>query len=254
MEIGALPDGVRTLAVAFRDGLADALGEGLVSLLFLGSVAFPGFQPHYADIDFHGIVAGAPGAQEEAALARLHARLASGFALGLLLDGTYIPLARIGADPPQQLDCAREGVFKRRGANRDRGGWALERAHLHAGAFVLLQGLDPRDIYPRPDESEVTAALDEEYYELARTRMLDRHPVYSTLNLCRLVYSVETGDVVVSKVRSAEWALARLPDEWRPLVRDALARYCGEPRAADLADRPRDFYRYVGAQYFTRTR
>jgi hypothetical protein len=54
-------------------------------------------------------------------------------------------------------------------------------------------------------------------------------------------------------VTSAEWALTRLPDEWRPLVRDALALYRGDQRAADLADL-HEFYRYVGAQYFTRAR
>lgn len=248
-----MPDEVQTLAAGFRDGVADALGNRLVCLLLLGSVAFPGFEPHYADIDFHCVVDGELGSAEEDALARFHARLATEHALGQLVDGSYIPLAKVQAMPPQRLDGVAEGVFRRGGASRDRGGWALERAHLHAGAFVLLQGRDPRDIYPRPDESDLTAALDEEFHELALTRMLERHPVYSTLNLCRLVYSVETGDVVVSKVTSAEWALSRLPDKWRPLVRDALALYRGDRRVADLADL-RAFYRYVGAQYFTRAR
>jgi hypothetical protein len=254
VEIDELPHEVRTLAEAFRDGVTDALGNQLACLCLLGSVAFPGFEPHFADIDFHGIADGELRTAEQDTLARLHARLATDYVLGRLLDGSYMPLAKIGPEPPQGLDGVAEGVFKRGGANRDRGGWALERAHLHAGAFVLLQGRDPREVYPLPDRSELTAALDEEFEELALTRMLERHPVYSTLNLCRLVYSVETGDVVVSKVTSAEWALSRLPEEWRPLVLDALALYHGDPRAADLADRAHTFYRYVGAQYFTRSK
>jgi Aminoglycoside adenylyltransferase, C-terminal domain len=253
VEIDQLPDEVRTLAAAFRDGVAEALGNRLVCLLFLGSVAFPGFEPHHADIDFHGVVGGELRNPEKDALARLHARLASEHALGRLVDGSYIPLAKVQTKPPQRLDGVAEGVFRRGGANRDRGGWVLERAHLNAGAFVLLQGRDPRDIYPPPDQADLAAALDEEFHELALTRMLERHPVYSTLNLCRPVYSVEAGDVVVSKVTSAEWALTRLPDEWRALVRDALALYRGDRRAADLADL-REFYRYVGSQYFTRAR
>ncbi len=254
MDIDDLPHEVRALAAAFRDGAADALHERLVCLLFLGSVAFPGFEPHYADIDFHGVVDGELRSADQDALARLHARLASEYVLGRLVDGSYVPLAEIGPEPPQQLDGVAEGVFKVGGASRDRGGWTLERAHLHAGAFVHLHGRDPRDIYPPPDESELAAALVEEFEELALARMLERYPVYSTLNLCRLVYSVETGNVVVSKVTSAEWALSRLPEEWRPLVRDALALYRGDRCTADLANRLRNFYGYVGDQYFTRAR
>jgi hypothetical protein len=68
----------------------------------------------------------------------------------------------------------------------------------------------PRSL-PGPQHDEVSGALDEEYAELAD--MLERYPVNSTLNLCRLVYSVETNDVVVLKVAASDWALMRLPDE-----------------------------------------
>jgi Domain of unknown function (DUF4111) len=251
-KIDELPADARTLAAAFCDGAQQALEGRLVSLLLLGSVAFPGFQPHYADIDFHCIVEEALRGEDEDALARMHAGLACAYALGPLLDGYYMPLEKVGPEPPQQLHGVARGRLNRSGANRDRGGWALERAHIEAGAFVLLAGRDPRPIYPPPAHEELEAALEEELGELAA--VLERHPVYSTLNLCRLVYSIETGEVVVSKVVAGEWAASRLPAEWRPLVRDALALYRGEPRAAHLAERLPRFYRYVAAQYFTRTR
>jgi hypothetical protein len=58
-------------------------------------------------------------------------------------------------------------------------------------------------------------------------------PVYCVLNLCRLMYSFETGDVVVSKRTSATWADAASP-EWRSLIQAARNSY---DRQATLQDR-----------------
>ncbi|MFC2099382.1 aminoglycoside adenylyltransferase domain-containing protein, partial [Candidatus Bipolaricaulota bacterium] len=46
---------------------------------------------------------------------------------------------------------------------------------------------------------------------------LSQYPDYCVLNLCRLIYSHRTGDVVVSKFGAAAWAIDAFP-EWRGLI------------------------------------
>jgi streptomycin 3"-adenylyltransferase len=227
------------------------LGQNLLSLFLLGSAVFPGFEPHLADIDFHAVTERALEASEERGLADLHARLASELSLGRLLDGYYVrrELA-VEAEPPGEVLGVAAGRV-RPGSRRDAGGWALERAHVHAGACAVLSGVHPRTLYAEPSAAELWAALHDELEQLAAA--LEPHLAYSVLNLCRLAYSLRTGDVVVSKVRSADWALRELPQQWRPLIEEALRLYRGGrgslPRGEVDA-----FYRFVSDGYATETR
>ena len=41
---------------------------------------------------------------------------------------------------------------------------------------------------------------------------LDDYPAYCVLNLCQLIYSFDTHDVVISKRASEEWADAAFPE------------------------------------------
>ena len=53
---------------------------------------------------------------------------------------------------------------------------------------------------------------------------ITEYPMYLTLNLARVLAYKEDG-LVLSKKEGAEWALERLPAEYRPLVADALREY-----------------------------
>ena len=50
------------------------------------------------------------------------------------------------------------------------------------------------------------------------------YPTYLTLNLARVLAYKEEG-LVLSKKEGGEWAIDRLPEEYRPLIRDALRDY-----------------------------
>jgi len=76
---------------------------------------------------------------------------------------------------------------------------------------------------------------------------LDRYPDYCVLNLCRLIYSFETRDVVTSKAAAAAWARGKFPEWERPIalaLRSYLKLAAPEEREilkADLAT----FYRFA---------
>jgi hypothetical protein len=61
---------------------------------------------------------------------------------------------------------------------------------------------------------------------------LTEYPDYCVLNLCRLIYSFDTGDVVVSKRASAQWARDAFP-EWRPHIEAATKSYDRRATAED---------------------
>jgi hypothetical protein len=212
---------VRDLCQAFADGLRDSLREKLHAVYVYGAVTFPETD-YTGDVDFHVIVMEPPTEAERVAILGLHDRLVRDFPpLGSELDGYYILLddARGTARPRHLLypDVVDDS-------------WALHRAHILAGRVIVLHGPDPRTIYAAPSWPEINDALRGEldYVEAH----LAQYPAYCVLNLCRLMYSYETGDVVTSKAAAASWAMDRFAAR-RPLIEAARRSYAREDTAED---------------------
>ena len=53
---------------------------------------------------------------------------------------------------------------------------------------------------------------------------ITEYPMYLTLNLARVLAYKEDG-LVLSKKEGGDWALKHLPDEYRPLIADAMREY-----------------------------
>ncbi len=214
---------IRDLCQTFVDGLRAVLQQKLYAVYIYGAVTFPETE-HTGDVDFHVIVTEAPTAPERAAVLELHQRLARDFPpLGAELDGYYVLESDArGTEPPRHL------LLPHLADNS----FALHRAHILAGRVEVLYGPDPKTIYAPPTWAELEAALDGELDYVARH--LTVYPAYCVLNLCRLMYSFETRDVVTSKAAAARWATERLP-EWRPLIHAALASYAHRDTAEDRA-------------------
>ncbi|MBU0490439.1 MAG: DUF4111 domain-containing protein [Chloroflexi bacterium] len=216
------PKDIQDLCRAFADGLGAALGSNLYGVYLYGAVAFDAGPT--GDIDFHVILNEPPGDEERAAIERLHARLARDFPpLGGELDGYYILLddARQQAPPghlllPHVIDNS----------------WALHRAHIRAGRCIVLHGPDPLQVYPPASWPELEDALQGELNYVQEH--LDAYPAYCILNLCRLVYSFETRDVVTSKAAAAAWAVDAV-SQWQPLIEAAQRAYAHQSTAQDEA-------------------
>jgi hypothetical protein len=208
-----VPDEIQDLCQAFLHGLKAALGEKLYGVYIYGALAFPEGGAT-GDVDFHVVLSEPLSDVEKAAVEDLHAALGLDFPpLGAELDGYYLLLedARQTAPPRHQLLA---------GVTDD--SWALHRAHIRAGRCIVLHGPDPRRIYPPASWPELVRALHGEldYVE----KHLTGHPAFCALNLCRLIYSFTTQDVVVSKWASAHWAEETFP-EWCPLIEAARRSY-----------------------------
>jgi hypothetical protein len=216
-----VPNEIQELCRVFLRGLNTALGDKLYGVYLYGALAFPEGGPT-GDIDFHVILSETLNDKEKSELDDLHETLARDFPpLGVGMDGYYILLEEARQTSPPRHQLLADVVDK---------SWALHREHIRAGRCIVLQGPDPRQVYPAASWPELASALDGELDYVAKH--LTEYPDYCVLNLCRLIYSFDTGDVVVSKRASARWAHDAFP-EWRPLVGAATKSYDRQATAED---------------------
>lgn len=219
--MGVLPE-FRGLCEEFAAGVRSVLQEKLYAVYIYGAVTFPETK-HTGDVDFCAILVAPPTEEERASLLQLHGRLErEAPPVGTDLDGYYLLLddARRAARPhhllfPEIVDES----------------WALHRAHMLAGRVAVLHGPDPRTIFASPTREELDEALDGEF-EYVKRHLAD-YPGYCVQNLCRLLYSWETGEVVTSKAAATAWASQRFP-AWRALISLGSLAYAKQATAADL--------------------
>jgi Domain of unknown function (DUF4111) len=221
IQIAWLPDDAAELTEALYHGLVATLGDRLASLFLYGAVAFARPAGWRIDFDFHVLLNQPLHDSERAAIARLYVELGDASELGRELDGYYVLVRDAArAEPPRhQLDLE----------VRDEA-WALHRAHVLAGRYFLVAGVDPRELVPQPTWGELQAAL---RWELQFVETHPDAPAFGILNGARILYSSETRDVVVSKYQAGQWALESLPDEWHDGLRAAMRFYARTPAADD---------------------
>jgi hypothetical protein len=200
---------------AFRDGLLAILGSKLIGVYLYGAVAFPESAPTN-DIDYHVILKEALTEDERSALQALHKSLAERFPpLRAELDGYYLLLEDACRETPPRSQMWNGAIDH---------SWALHCEHIRAGRRIVLFGQNPDEIYPPAKWPEIEGAL------LGELDFVEKHlhdyPDYCILNLCRLMYSFETSDVVISKAMAAQWAYEALPD-WRLYIDLARKSYAG---------------------------
>jgi len=205
----------RIVCDAFVKGLRTILGDKLYGAYVFGAAVFPN-AASARDIDFHVVSKEPLTISERSALEGLHESLARQFPpLGGELDGYYILL-----EDARKKSLPRSQIWQR--ATDD--SWALHREHIRSGRCIVLHGPDPTGIYPPATWPELEKALRGEldYVE----KHLHDYPDYCILNLCRLIYSFETGEVVISKAAASDWACDALP-EWRRPIEAARKSYAG---------------------------
>jgi hypothetical protein len=212
---------VSAIGEVFVRALRRILGNKLHGLYIYGAAAFPDDVPT-GDIDFHAILNDPLTEDERSRLYELHDSIARNFPpLGVDMDGYYILLADARLASPPQSQMWQRTIDK---------SWALHRQHIRAGRVIVLHGPDPREIYPPATWSEIEKALEGELQYVEEH--LDEYPHYCILQLCRLIYSYETKDVVVSKAQASDWARDALP-EWRRHIELAKKSYAGQETEED---------------------
>jgi hypothetical protein len=221
MKQSELASPTREICQEYVSRLEEILGTKLYGVYLYGATVFPDSGP-VQDIDCHVILRELLGDGEREKILRLYKELSHQFPPngGELLDAYFILYedAKQTSPPTHQL----------RPEMRDEA-WALHCTHVRAGYYVTLYGPEPTEIFPPVSWSEISAALDQEMRYIEGNL---KYPAYCILNLCRLVYSFQERDVVVSKRFSGGWA-RRLFPQWASLIEAAMKSYEGTATPKD---------------------
>ena len=220
--VSDLPSAVQAACRDLREGLLRVLGDDLVWLWVYGAVTFDDRPRRLGDVDTHAIVRSPSGPARARAIDDLHA------SSDVEWDSWYVLLADAASRAPPR-HAFRAGLHDR--------AWALHRAHWLAGQYVLLHGRAPAELVPAPTWPELLDGLrsEVEFVEgVVREGPRDaEHAAFAVWNGCRVVYSLRTRDVVVSKRAAATWALEHAPSSWRPAIEAAGRAYDAQPRPGD---------------------
>lgn len=205
----------------FLDGLREILKDKLYGVYIYGAAAFPGTFP-LGDIDFHVILKEELTESERSRLEKLHEYLDEKYPpTGETFDGYYVLL---------EDACKKASPQSQMWGRATDDSWALHRAHILAGRQITLYGPEPKEIYPPVDWPEIEDAL---YGELDYVeKNLLKYPGYCALNLCRLIYSFETKNVVISKEVASKWAVKNLQG-WEKYIESAVKLYCRRSTTKD---------------------
>lgn len=203
------------------------LGDDLVGVYLTGSFALGGADRH-SDCDFLVVIADPLSGPQERAIRALHAEIPTRDGHWPHdLEGSYAPKPDLGT--LATLD--REWLYADRGwremrwsthCNTEESRWTLRR---HG---VVLAGADPREfvheVPPDALRARMPPLVADFLPELFSWTSLDVawSQRYAVATLCRMLYTIETGEVA-SKPAALRWALTALDPRWEGLLRQVLA-------------------------------
>lgn len=215
------------------DGFRQILGHNLTGFYVHGSVAFGCFRWETGDLDFLAVVDEPPTSAQKEALIRLLLSLdgeapQKGFEMSVVLRRCLFPFLHPTPFELHYSNAHRDHAQADPAAfSRDMHGVDADlAAHctvLHRAGLTLYGPPIHEVIGPVPRESYVDSILAD--VQDAESDVRD-HPVYVTLNLCRVLAFLQE-DKVLSKQQGGQWGLARLPEKYHPLLQSALDAYEG---------------------------
>lgn len=229
IQLQELPNPARAAWISLRDELRTLLADDLVAIwAYGGSTSVNDAVVHVGDLDTHVLVSQRPDRVMVKRIEEAEDRVAR--ECGVEWDIWFVHADDAhGADPPRH-------VWRK---DRRDTSWALHRAHWLAGRYVGLHGAQPKTIVKPPSWEELENELSRELEHIERHILEgDTDPyeaTYAILNGCRILHSVETRNVAISKRAAGAWGLEHLPARWHAAVRAALRAYDGQPTAETVA-------------------
>lgn len=221
-----IPEPARAAWLQLRDRLLAVLGHDLVAMWAHGGTTSVADPAHAADLDTYAVVARRPDEATAGSIEAAHEAIALEHRVEL--DSWYVL-----ADDARRPDPPHHAWQERR---RDTS-WAIHRAHWLAGRYAGLHGAEPGEIVRAPAWEELHGELDRELEHIERHVIEgDTDPfeaTYALLTGSRILYSLQTHEVAISKRAAGIWALERLPERWHAVLRAALRSYAGQAAGED---------------------
>jgi hypothetical protein len=226
ISLDHLPPDFSAVWGRLRDDMVGILGDDLVALWAFGARTFPNPPRSLGDFDTFAVLRRRPRDETIQKITDAHAAIEQEHRVSLDTDFILLLDAVQPGFPPPAW-----------GQGRDEH-WAFHQAHWHAGRYLLLHGKPAEEVVPPATWSDLLLALRLELEHLERhVAAGDNDPYeasYAVFNGVRILYGLETRDVVISKRAAGAWALENLPDRWHAALLAAGRAYDGEATAPDV--------------------
>jgi hypothetical protein len=220
-----LPRDVTTMLDTLLPRLQQTLGNNLVGVYLRGSLALGDFIPTTSDIDALAVTEQPIDDAAFAALAALHAELATLLhPFAQRLEMAYVDRINLKRFQPGRR-YATLGQGEGLGWGEHGANWIIDRWIVREHGIVLF-GPDPKSLIApitRDDLRNAVRARLPDWADWARQvddpdwRLPRSHKAYVVETMCRALYTLACGGVP-SKPQAVVWALATLPEPWRSLV------------------------------------
>lgn len=210
------------------EGAQQALGGGFVGAYVTGSLTTGEFDTE-SDIDVVIVTEGDVNDAQLEALASMHAAVARGQSpWATEIEVSYIAKDALRRHDPKHALHPRlqRGTGQRLARFPHDSDWVVER-HLLRERGITLTGPDPKTLIDAVAPNDlrdamlplvkgwISSFLDED------EPFTDRgHQSYVVLTLCRILYTLDHGDIVSKRV-AAQWAEENFHERWRPVIQSA---------------------------------
>lgn len=228
MSKNNIPKEVQALLGDYLTQVNKALPDFLEGFYLYGSIALGAYEHGKSDLDFVAVIKRPATLQDLEQLRYIHTQLHDRYAL-IPMDGAYLQISDLGKAPEELTPYP---YFD--GTLHDAGHydvnlvtwWMLE----HHGITVFGEDIAPDALTVR------WAVLEEKMHDNLNSYWskwandpeqvaLLKHDgaiVWAVLGILRLYYSFKEQGIT-SKIGAGEYALNHLPQQWHPLIREALA-------------------------------
>lgn len=247
-------DGINEVLSALQQDIESVLGDNLLGIYVVGSLAVGDFSPSRSDIDLIVVTHGDIEPAQVQRLQVMHAQVAKGSSRwSQKLEIVYAPRAALHVvyrprpEPVSQLEKG-TALF----SAPLEAGWVFQCWTLRECGLVVC-GPPPDQLGIRTEPRAIAEAvravaaqwlddIENDPTWLGWLREPGHHP-FVIQTLCRLLYSQKTGEVA-SKPRALEWGERALAERWGALVAKTARGQC-EPVDDETLETTLAFIRYT---------
>lgn len=235
---GKIPSSIQKLLKQYGEMLRDTLGDKVHGVYIYGSLATGAFDENKSDIDFMTILKTDVTQETVEQLQSIHKRLKLLHPMAVRLEGEYVPLADvITSKPSKTYPYFAFGKFQGYVGIKSMAWYQI----VTMGIPVCGEKLDTvvKTVDWKIVEEELRDRL-ENYWPGKAGKfalgLLDGWFTLIILNICRIYYALDNR-TFTTKTGGGEYVLTKIPQEWHPLIREALRVQNGQPGPSEFSSR-----------------
>lgn len=216
---------VEKLLQKYKELIMDLLGNEIVAIYLTGSLTYNDFQPSRSDIDLHTILKSKVSTSLCEEISKIHKQLEEVFPEWKnKIEASYTPIYLFSEVMPPIEPRPWYGFDKLYNEAPYGNEWIINNYILQEYG-VALYGKPFKELVPLIDISDVKKACIRDFYkewlpktDNDRNSLDDNHiQSYVVLNICRILYTINTNKVG-SKTVSSEWVKINLLPEYSDLI------------------------------------